>query len=516
MSVHDGSLEGAATSPSGEAATAPRTRLITVHGTGAGDSTAAGDRWWQLGSAFLEGLRKRLDLDPSKVEISPFQWEEGPNSELARRQAGERLCNELVAADAAGEDYCLIAHSHGGTVVYNALLRCIAQGLPLERLKCWCTVGTPFLDYRKNTFLFQRLDGLGLTLYATGLGSIFLSLLTWVNLGLGWPFLALDISEEALADNGRFLEPMGWSLLVLGALCLAGLFLYERRKRSWYTPKQKRQVASEYSDRWLGLWHLEDEAISALSNIQRVSAPIISKTFLRPFVAGAQLAAVIVPALYLAYDLLVKGGSILVGESRTLLEGTDMTTETMDSIVAGLVGGNAVSILLLLFLIWLATLLLKLLAHLLGSPLAWSLNRLIWLSVRRRAWGDDLVKEDVGAIAAHPPEFGGRFDSLPEPVAEPLRKHSEKHAIVALHKVREVLGMTRDSPTTGDLRAQLSENLQWQELIHTAYFDVPEFIDLVALGLHRAGLAELRDGAVPTAEREALETWLEEGASTPA
>ena len=94
-------------------------------------------------------------------------------------------------------------------------------------------------------------------------------------------------------------------------------------------------------------------------------------------------------------------------------------------------------------------------------------------------------------------------------MALPLRKHSERHAIVALHKVREVLGMTRDSPATGDLRAQLSENLQWQELIHTAYFDVPEFIDLVALGLRRAGLGELEEGAALTAPDDELVAWLE-------
>ena len=37
----------------------PPVRLITVHGTGAGDVTATGDRWWQLDSRFMLALGQR-------------------------------------------------------------------------------------------------------------------------------------------------------------------------------------------------------------------------------------------------------------------------------------------------------------------------------------------------------------------------------------------------------------------------------------------------------------------------
>ena len=88
-----------------------------------------------------------------------------------------------------------------------------------------------------------------------------------------------------------------------------------------------------------------------------------------------------------------------------------------------------------------------------------------------------------------------------------MREHSEKHAILTLHKVREVLGMTRNSRMAPDLRSELSENLTWQELIHTSYFDVPEFIDLVAIGLHGAGLAEFKEEFAHLADHKQLKDW---------
>ena len=57
--------------------------------------------------------------------------------------------------------------------------------------------------------------------------------------------------------------------------------------------------------------------------------------------------------------------------------------------------------------------------------------------------------------------------------------------------MRLVLGMTENANHSADIRSELSESLNWQELIHTSYFDVPEFVDLLAQSLQKAGLGEL-------------------------
>jgi hypothetical protein len=63
------------------------------------------------------------------------------------------------------------------------------------------------------------------------------------------------------------------------------------------------------------------------------------------------------------------------------------------------------------------------------------------------------------------------------------------------------------------MRAQLSEQLNWRELIHTTYFDIPEFADLAAFGLHRAGLAPLKEDFWPSDRRERAQAWYQAIAS---
>ncbi|MEP4889087.1 MAG: hypothetical protein ABJV04_03600 [Aliiglaciecola sp.] len=444
-------------------------KLVTVHGTGAGDVTSSGDKWWQLGSVFMGELQKRLALDPAQVEIVPFQWEIGPNSEDKRRAAGFALAEQLKSYDEAKQDYYLIGHSHGGSVIYNALLKSVANNAPFERLKLWCTVGTPFLDYRPNTFLFQRLRSIGLTIYTTGIVALVLGV---------WILLMTMFKPEV---NQDFIT-LGYAMTLYGVITYVCLWLYEARKKSWFSKKQKQQAEQLYRKSWCGLWHKEDEAISALSNVQNISAPIIPNSFLMPIVAGLQFGLVILVGLIFAFDLAFNGGEML-----TYFVSNEDGTEGFS------VGGITFSIAFEILLIWIPatwilTKLLSVLAFLFGRPMAYVLNKVIWTSIQKRAWGDDLLKEDVHAISSHPPQFAHKCDFLNEAIAEPLRKHSEKNAIKTLHKVRLVLGMSESAGTSPDIRTELSDSLNWQELIHTSYFDVPAFIDLLADSLKQAGL----------------------------
>jgi hypothetical protein len=86
------------------------------------------------------------------VEIEPFHWDEGPNSELKRRKAGQALLKKLKEYERMGENYHLIGHSHGGSVIHHALLLASNRRESLPHLRIWLTVGTPFIRTKPRLF----------------------------------------------------------------------------------------------------------------------------------------------------------------------------------------------------------------------------------------------------------------------------------------------------------------------------------------------------------------------------
>jgi hypothetical protein len=477
-----------------------KTVLVTIHGTGAGEPTEEEDSWWLEGSKFLGKLKDRLDLDPSRVEIFPFLWDGGPNSEGSRRQAGGKLYELLKSYDAAGNNYYLICHSHGGSVAYSALLQSVDKDQPLERLKCWCTVGTPFLEYKKNKYLWQRLGGWQLWLYVmSATTSLFSPLLLLL------PLLGIEISSsaESAYETLLFLSP--WPLM---HGCFLLLENYKARASSksslsWITEKQKEAVEQRYSESWVGLCHPQDEAVSALSNIKDVNEEIVKHRFLLPLIPISQFLLIIVwrftPLDTYTWKLLEENI-----EYHFLLE-------------------RALYVVLLLGTIIVLGFILKGIALSAGKPISRWVNNAVWSSVRENVWGDDVNQEDVIGIEAYPPNFEGKFKMMPDMIASSLNEHSSKSAIRTLVKVREILGMTKNINRDGsntkmgkgamDLRSDLSQSLTWEELIHTSYFEVDSLIDLIAFGLHRAGIAEFKEGFILTPENELLRAWHDEDTS---
>ena len=208
------------------------------------------------------------------------------HSENSRWAAGIALYRKLKEYDAAGEDYHVMGHSHGGSVIYHALLHSVAKRKPFERLKSWCTVGTPFLDCRPNRFLFNRLGGVGLTIYASAIGAIALAV-----------FLVINIMTTRYAHVfANYLIAL--PLLLYGFVCLLAVYACERAWGGTHPTARKNRVAERYADRWIGLWHRDDEAISALTNVRLVSAPIIPSNFLVPLISFVPVLLTITAALF--------------------------------------------------------------------------------------------------------------------------------------------------------------------------------------------------------------------------
>jgi hypothetical protein len=476
-------------------------KLVTVHGTGAGDTTASGDRWWQLGSRFERELMSRLETSSGRIELAPFQWDEGPNSENDRREAGAKLLKQLRSHEKAGVPYHLIGHSHGGSVIYCALLQAVQRGINLPNLRQWYTVGTPFLHYQPNKRLWQRLSTAGLTFFLSGIVAWLIVLSYLVALYVtGWTTAFTQVV---------FLRNFAIVLATYGVLCIVALQLWERRNSKGASSAEREQVETEFGSRWTGYWHAEDEAISALINVGRVTGPIVPATFLQPIVAGLQFAIILGLGLLVAYDT-IRNGSILeflVDDLYFLAGLLSDTPQTLNAVLFGLVCSL---FLLVSCLILAAAWILKKILLLVGIPLSRAINKVIWRSVRDRAWGDDLTQEGVHGVGAAPPLFRRSFGPLPEAIAAPLRMHSDSNAIETLNKVRLILGMTRDQSPSSDIKTELAESLGWKELIHTSYFDVPEFVDLIAKGFAHRDIAFRATGFSSSADDLAeMDTWLD-------
>lgn len=503
-------------------------KLITVHGTGAGDpENLEGKRWWQLGSKFHKELGDRINLSSAELEFEPFQWKVGPNKESERRNAGISLLKRLRDYDEQGIKYILIGHSHGGSVIYQALLHSVLKGQELSGLLHWTTIGTPFLNYTKNTFMFQRLTGIRLTIYTTGLAAFLISLTYWI-FGTSGDFNHIEYANSLNLSPAKLrfahqinmqnaLYNLAAAFFFYSLICFVTLFVLERRKKKWFTTKQKKRVEDWYAEKWLGLWHQEDEAISALINVRNVSYRVVPSSFLAPIVGYLNFILVAFFALIFVVDIMFLGGDAF---SEFAFETAAPTLEAdentgMFNAVSGEVHWFYLSLAIVALLlmvgvvIGLFTWVLKYVARVVGIPIAALFNSVIWKSVRDRAWGDDLPSEDVKGVANIPPEFSKSFPQLPDAVALPLKTHSDGHAISTLNKVRILLGMADDGQPPADLRAELTHTLNWQELIHTSYFEVPEFVDLVALEYTRRGLAKSKNGFYsPPAIRRELEGWL--------
>lgn len=518
-------MEQSPAQPTPRQDTHPKTKLVTVHGTGSGHKDDNGDRWWQRDSAFLKALEKRLELDPTRVEIVPFHWKEGPNSETERRVGGAELYEKLKGYDKQGADYYLIGHSHGGSVIHGALLQSIVKKNPLERLKTWCTIGTPFVDYRPNRFLFNRLGTTGLTVYATAVGALMLAAgLIVMSIFAATPFWrTVNETLGKQAFMGLY-APIVGTLVFYGASCLLLLYAFVSYRGGWHEQSLKKKVEATYADRWLGLYHRDDEAIGALANAAHLKGEIVPSSFLVPLMAAAPLLLTVLGVIALGIHFLTDQSPVSPGTKKFLAElktsldafeakqqalsgaaAPNMLATTMSGVktLGTTASITAAVVALYMGLTAVAVMLLKFIAGWVGGPLARAIDNLVWSSVKQSTWGDDRTTESVQQAGSHPSEFAQRFAALPDEVAAKISGFSERNAVKTLVGLRRALATS--SP---DAMAELSKNLALDELIHTTYFDVPEFQDLAAYSLHKAGLADLKPDHWASTQRDQAQQWL--------
>lgn len=173
--------------------------VLTVHGTFA-SGPEEGAEWWQKGSKFEQQLCALVEGARGALSWQPFVWD-GKNSEVSRRQAGTALLERALEFERAAEPYCIIGHSHGGSVIELALFQAAARGNPLPNLKQWITVGTPFVVSRRRFFLFSRLNAFGKAVYLAWM----MAVLTALTL------LVLSLTHNQRTTQRAFTQSFNWS-----------------------------------------------------------------------------------------------------------------------------------------------------------------------------------------------------------------------------------------------------------------------------------------------------------------
>jgi hypothetical protein len=238
-------------------------QVLLIHGTGSADDEDAGEKWWQLDSEAARQLESKLPPDVSCHQQGVvFHWS-GHNSEQARRNAGRELYRHLLTLEDAGHFYHLVAHSHGGSVVWHALQAAVRRSRDLSHLRSWTTLGTPFLRYRaKHTSLMLLIP-----FFAT-LALLALRTDVWQATSATW---------DLLVSRGYY--PTTLILLsIAGALLLLVAYNLQRIVRATWASlscrrdaRTDKQVMRLYGSRWLGLWSRSDEAITGLQGTVRLS-----------------------------------------------------------------------------------------------------------------------------------------------------------------------------------------------------------------------------------------------------
>ncbi len=464
---------------------------IMVHGTYSAASEDAGHRWWQSGSPValrLESLFPSCITGAGKGEV--FHWS-GENSERARSKAAAKLLRHLHSLEEQGRDYHLVGHSHGGSVIWNALQLSVRVKRPLRCLVSWTTVGTPFMQHQSRGALnVMNLLGLiiGLCLLLPALEAPKRLLMTMYNVAvdnraavvlepdhvvgysslLRRPVLAVierfgitverkldgihvgnfdPAGSQSLAEyffatpEGLFLMvvmiAMSYIIIHFMVLCISPAIESYRIR---FEQRLHRRAFEAYSSRWLGIWSPDDEAINGLRATLNMSVSFVGKMLPREVVYLSDILALLSRPYYWllspAYNRFVHPA--LDGKVRSVViraaQGNDRPTATLI----------------------------------------------------------DVTPYPVAVDAFTPPP-------LPALLNVKLLALANRNAHDLVPKLRNLIALT--SFTSG--LESFSAKLSGKELVHTAYFEMEEVLKLIA-----ANMSWQTANGDPSAALPSMPPWL--------
>jgi hypothetical protein len=128
-------------------------------------------------------------------------------------------------------------------------------------------------------------------------------------------------------------------------------------------------------------------------------------------------------------------------------------------------------------------LLVQLLAGWLSAIASRWLDDLTWFEVRRSALGNDAHAEVAVGCSAKPSWIDREPRQLPDEIARKITERSNREMMTSLGKFRSAIGELAFAEGQDGQIAKALDFLTWRELIHTSYFDVPEFRKFLAAAI---------------------------------
>jgi hypothetical protein len=510
--------------------------IISIHGTKLGqtrkspitDGSEEGAQWWQRGSSFERHLRECVEAESGSLCFQPLLWN-GRNSEETRQTAAEMLIERCKTLENRGEPYFLIGHSHGGSIISNALLLANQSTVLLPNMLLAITVGTPFIHLARSIFLSRIHLVLLVTIFLTALNFALLSATTpgeflnrqLVRLDPGFAEKAPSLSslplpeqsqvlsknELRLNKSGLFEPPSAldiFSRTFKGILAFLALFLiiklFPSRPAAQRAIRRAnvRKTSELYSSRWLGLAHGLDEAVGGLSRVTSVK-PV--SLFLKPTINELSWPILIVLAAMLVIILGVVWVSLFSAVSHLQ---PSISPDFISAFVlaavkspwqAGRIGLIVViTPLLIWFVVW----------GFMKVTLLWAAGRLDQL-LQRRLLGLNISGQRATAVSSRPMWSRQMAVAMPAAVVQQLTIFDDAHFAGTL---RHELTTALQSPDLA-VFPNLSKVMSAFQLAHTNYFNSPLFRKLIFIALARQ--PGLRPTSIFAADPDysQLRQWLE-------
>lgn len=258
--------------------------VIIVHGTWAGPEASV-RRWYEPSNdGYVEGFPSKLDRALQRrgslarcwahceSRSGIFTWS-GHNNWIGRARASAELADYVNRLQNEGWRCHLVAHSHGGNVVRDALPRILtpatAQGGTVTSL------GTPFID-AMVPIEARRKRGRLVRAVADGIFVVLLLMAALIGFfGLwaegdrhGWALFSAGAGGLALFIAGV-------PILGLGAKAVASFRRYRQRRR-----------AAPMRPRWLAIGSAVDEAWQILHHLRRFDNPFVRQRSVLSFLVA--------------------------------------------------------------------------------------------------------------------------------------------------------------------------------------------------------------------------------------